>query len=575
LNIIRRSFMVKRVQFSNDGTKLMGAGQRKHGKDGGVSRGYFFQRKVTLIIGEKEEKFNRGSLIDFLNTKLNAKESLNKGKRFWSSFPRLDSTADNQKVQAAFETVYSPAKQTQGNETGATESSIDLSSSNAARSLSALSEPVDKVIGPGEELKPIIPESRSEFQKEVAVLTPSQQKKEEWLTAWQSLADTFSERVKLYQEYLKDLLEGRISTDPNDVILQDIINKLSEKPEGLDNQDVLAVVKLLVEVRLNNGKYNDQDILIALSYLLKIESCTAKDEVLVDLGKKLLAKRKPHLVKELVETRNGFSSIDCASCTKLVEAYSSVVQDNKYNIKEAYKILKKDHITPEDIEKFKVIEGNLKTNGGRLPHAFVQTLVEKDDSVGAFPLIQVILLEYADILNNMGYNACIEAAARQANDEILRALVMSTRFSESNLYTNTSFWFDDGDTIAEKRIKRIIEFIFEGCSKKYEIKSSNQGTYQVTFYFESQEQLTTILNTRLSKFQGGNQGSVLDLNYTLSTDATKEFARFPWDRKVNGRYIKVMEAILAEKRIAKFREETTMCPDVNAIVADYLKAVDL
>ena len=48
-----------------------------------VSRGAWFQRRVTLIINGKEEKFNRGSLIDFLNTKVIEDQKLDKGKRFW------------------------------------------------------------------------------------------------------------------------------------------------------------------------------------------------------------------------------------------------------------------------------------------------------------------------------------------------------------------------------------------------------------------------------------------------------------------------------------------------------------
>jgi hypothetical protein len=107
--------MVKRVQFSNDGTKLMGAGSRKHGREGGVSRGYFFQRRITLKIGGNKEEFNVGSLIDFLNTKLPDDQQLTKDKRRFLFFGKFTPGSDDKKIREAFETAFSLAKQNDNN----------------------------------------------------------------------------------------------------------------------------------------------------------------------------------------------------------------------------------------------------------------------------------------------------------------------------------------------------------------------------------------------------------------------------------------------------------------------------
>jgi hypothetical protein len=166
------------VQFSCYGT-LSEAGDKKHGRDGGVSRGYFFQRRVTLLINGKEEKFNRGSLIDFLNEKKG--QNLDKG---WSGLRSIKWSPSGDKdkaIREAFETVFPLAKQSEGNE------------------------------------KPI---------------------KDLLFTEFQSLPNGLTERFDFYEKYLTELYTQGVAKDQDDVILDDIYNKLSESREILNTNTV-------------------------------------------------------------------------------------------------------------------------------------------------------------------------------------------------------------------------------------------------------------------------------------------------------------------------------------------------
>jgi hypothetical protein len=381
--------MVKRVQFSSDGTKLMGAGERKHGREGGVSRGYFFQRRVTLLINGKEEKFNRGSLIDFLNTQHG--QILDKG---WSGLRSIKWSPSGDKdkaIRQAFETVFPPAKQSEGNEQQisaprpSVESAEGIEKAFLKRFSSVLhphtkldfykeyltylctidvapdtnniiiatllfdcqySEDFEffklgalaffenstvrdiflKRIEPSKEkdelllviglkllgkgyirdvhamLKDQFSSNEGDPYKELktaysaesnreTVWEPSLQK-DVLFTEFQSLQNGLIERLDFYQKYLTSLLVSDTFTQDDEVMCEEIYRQLSDKKakEGLAEEKILELVKLLVEVSLGKAEFSDVKIRTLLNFLNNIAPSEKKDTVMLNLGLKLLAR---------------------------------------------------------------------------------------------------------------------------------------------------------------------------------------------------------------------------------------------------------------------------------------------
>jgi hypothetical protein len=106
--------MIKRFEFNDESRSFIpSTGDKKRGKDGAISEGFFLQKRVTLMVDGKEQNpLNRGSLIDFLNKN---GADLKKGTWGLRSLPFiLAGGATNVEIQAAFNKAFpkqlSPAK---------------------------------------------------------------------------------------------------------------------------------------------------------------------------------------------------------------------------------------------------------------------------------------------------------------------------------------------------------------------------------------------------------------------------------------------------------------------------------
>jgi hypothetical protein len=101
--------MIKRFEFNDKSRSFIAlppTDDKKCGKEGAISEGFFLQKRVTLMVDGKPITLNRGSVIDFLNAQ-NKGVDLKKGMWGLRSLPFIpERGATNVEIQEAFDKIF-------------------------------------------------------------------------------------------------------------------------------------------------------------------------------------------------------------------------------------------------------------------------------------------------------------------------------------------------------------------------------------------------------------------------------------------------------------------------------------